>query len=184
MVIALLSLASVCQTASAYNNSPLGKAATQSSSLGNAPSSAFKNCAKLLAKYPRGIARNKKAAGVSGAFVNAKLYTENRRLDTNYSGVACRAYWTNNSPTTTIASPDWSSYIPTSYTFTDFGSSDYSTSSYQIHVGDTVNWPGSYPASFDNQAGVTSFTFTTPGTFSFVCVIHGPQMNGSVIVTK
>jgi plastocyanin len=64
-----------------------------------------------------------------------------------------------------------------------------------INAGDTVTWTNkdqaAHSASFVNNGPKTpvltngksaSLTFTTAGTFDYVCGIHGPQMPGTIIV--
>lgn len=138
-----------------------------SSSLAKVSSTRFSECAALLKQFPKGVARNQKAAGSSGAKVNAKIYDANRGLDRDKDGAACE---TDERSKT--------------FTFSGVGVSSYSPTSYTIRVGDKVNWPASHPASFSGAAGVTSRTFTSVGVFSFVCAIHGAQMSGSVTVQK
>jgi LPXTG-motif cell wall-anchored protein len=63
-----------------------------------------------------------------------------------------------------------------------------------IHVGDTVTWVNNGPSAHTATAGNNSFntgvlqkgqsashTFTTAGTFSYICSIH-PFMHGTVVV--
>ena len=63
-----------------------------------------------------------------------------------------------------------------------------------IHVGDTVTWVNNGPSAHTATASNNSFntgvlpkghsashTFTTAGTFSYICSIH-PFMHGTVIV--
>lgn len=49
----------------------------------------FKNCTELHKVYPRGVAKSAKAAGHTGATVNAKVYAENSKSDRDKDGVAC-----------------------------------------------------------------------------------------------
>lgn len=49
----------------------------------------FKNCTELHKVYPRGVAKSAKAAGHTGAAVNAKVYAENIKSDRDKDGVAC-----------------------------------------------------------------------------------------------
>lgn len=60
-----------------------------------------------------------------------------------------------------------------------------------VNVGDTVTWTGvtgahTVTASSANwtinSASDTSFTFTAPGTYDYVCGVHGPAMSGRVVV--
>lgn len=141
-----------------------------STSLANASSTKFTDCAALLKQFPNGVAKNRKAAAASGAQVNAKMYDANRGLDRDKDGVACETGGMKNTSQT--------------FTFSNVGISAYSPTSHTIRVGGKVNWPASHPASFSGAAGVTSRTFTSAGVFSFVCAIHGAQMSGSVTVQK
>jgi amicyanin len=65
-----------------------------------------------------------------------------------------------------------------------------------VPVGTTVTWTnqdeephtvaakdGSFHSSGLDTHGTYSFTFTTPGTFDYICGIH-PFMTGTVVVTK
>jgi amicyanin len=65
-----------------------------------------------------------------------------------------------------------------------------------VPVGTTVTWTnqdeephtvaakdGSFHSSGLDTRGTYSFTFTTPGTFDYICGIH-PFMTGTVVVTK
>ena len=54
-----------------------------------APATKFKNCDALRAKYPAGVAGTAKAAGTSGAKVNANVYAANKGLDRDKDGIAC-----------------------------------------------------------------------------------------------
>jgi plastocyanin len=76
-------------------------------------------------------------------------------------------------------------------TIADF---DFSPATVTIHVGDTVTWvnhgPSAHTATASNNSFNTgvlqkgqsaSHTFTTAGTFSYICSIH-PFMHGTVIV--
>ncbi len=66
----------------------------------------------------------------------------------------------------------------------------------QVKAGTTVTWTNKdttpHTVTFTNgmknsgnlvQGATFSFTFTTPGTYSYVCAYH-PQMTGEVIVTQ
>jgi hypothetical protein len=53
------------------------------------PLKKFKNCTALRKVYPKGVALSAKAAGQSGAAVNAKVYKENVKSDRDKDGVAC-----------------------------------------------------------------------------------------------
>lgn len=75
------------------------------------------------------------------------------------------------------------------------------TSTSTIHVGDTIQWvwrsgthsstSGPCPAgcvasglwnSGAIQGGTFQFTFTAAGTYPYFCTLHGPSMQGSVVV--
>lgn len=69
----------------------------------------------------------------------------------------------------------------------------FSPASVQIMAGTTVTWVnnGAAPhtatgSGFDTgniaPGGSASFTFNTPGTYSYICSIH-PQMTASIVVT-
>jgi LPXTG-motif cell wall-anchored protein len=79
----------------------------------------------------------------------------------------------------------------TTVTIADF---QFTPATITIHVGDTVTWinhgPSAHTATADNgsfNTGVlqkghsASHTFTTAGTFSYICSIH-PFMHGTVVV--
>jgi len=79
----------------------------------------------------------------------------------------------------------------TSVTISDF---KFAPASITIHVGDTVTWtndgPSAHTATANNgsfNTGVlqkghsASHTFTTAGTFTYICSIH-PFMHGTVVV--
>jgi len=53
------------------------------------PSKKFKNCTELRKVYPSGVAKSAKAAGQTGAAINAKVYAENAAIDRDKDGVAC-----------------------------------------------------------------------------------------------
>ena len=47
------------------------------------------NCTELRKVYPRGVARDAKAAGSGGATVDAKTYKLNAGADRDKDGIAC-----------------------------------------------------------------------------------------------
>ena len=53
------------------------------------PPKKYKNCTELRKVYPRGVARDAKAAGSSGATVDAKTYKLNAGADRDKDGIAC-----------------------------------------------------------------------------------------------
>ena len=53
------------------------------------PSKKFKNCTELRKVFPKGVAKDVKSAGISGATVNAKVYRENIASDRDKDGIAC-----------------------------------------------------------------------------------------------
>ena len=55
----------------------------------SSPSKKFKNCTELRKAFPKGVAKNVKSAGSTGATVNAKVYKENIGSDRDKDGVAC-----------------------------------------------------------------------------------------------
>lgn len=55
------------------------------------PSTKFKNCDALKAKYPKGVAVSKAKAGTTGATVSKKIYDANRGLDRDKDGIACES---------------------------------------------------------------------------------------------
>jgi LPXTG-motif cell wall-anchored protein len=79
----------------------------------------------------------------------------------------------------------------TSVTISDF---KFTPASITIHVGDTVTWTNSGPSAHTATANNGSFntgvlqkghsashTFTTAGTFTYICSIH-PFMHGTIVV--
>ena len=75
------------------------------------------------------------------------------------------------------------------------------TSTSTIHVGDTIQWiwvsgthsttsgacgagcvPNGLWDSGRVQGGTFQFTFTSAGTYPYFCTLHGPSMQGSVVV--
>lgn len=72
----------------------------------------------------------------------------------------------------------------------------YQPATMEITVGDTVQWDfvGSNPHSVTSETaglfdsgiqtgGVFSHTFNSAGTFAYVCLVHGPSMSGTIVVT-
>jgi len=53
------------------------------------PSKIFKNCTELRKVFPSGVAKSAAAAGTTGAAVNAKVYSENKKSDGDKDGIAC-----------------------------------------------------------------------------------------------
>jgi hypothetical protein len=53
------------------------------------PAKKFKNCTELRKTFPKGVAKDKKSAGKTGARVNAKVYKLNIGKDRDKDGVAC-----------------------------------------------------------------------------------------------
>jgi hypothetical protein len=53
------------------------------------PSKKFKNCTELRKVFPKGVAKDAKSVGSSGATVNAKVYKLNKGSDRDKDGVAC-----------------------------------------------------------------------------------------------
>lgn len=53
------------------------------------PSKKFKNCTELRKTFPKGVAKDAKSAGNTGATVNAKVYKLNIGSDRDKDGVAC-----------------------------------------------------------------------------------------------
>ncbi len=53
------------------------------------PSKKFKNCTELRKTFPKGVAKDTKSAGGSGAAINAKVYKENIGSDRDKDGIAC-----------------------------------------------------------------------------------------------
>lgn len=57
--------------------------------IGQSLSKEFKNCTELRKVFPSGIAKSTKAAGTTGAKINAKIYAENAKSDRDKDGIAC-----------------------------------------------------------------------------------------------
>lgn len=76
------------------------------------------------------------------------------------------------------------SYSPTSVTIAAGGTVTWTWASGSIaHNVEWLTGPGTLPASSAVQTtGTYQVTFTTPGTYTYDCVIHGAAMSGSVIV--
>ena len=53
------------------------------------PAKKFKNCTELRKTFPKGVAKDVKSAGDTGATVNAKVYKANSGSDRDKDGVAC-----------------------------------------------------------------------------------------------
>jgi hypothetical protein len=53
------------------------------------PSKKFKNCTELRKAFPKGVAKDSKSVGNTGASVNAKVYKLNIGSDRDKDGVAC-----------------------------------------------------------------------------------------------
>jgi hypothetical protein len=53
------------------------------------PPKKYKNCTELRKVYPRGVARDLKSAGSSGATVDARTYKLNAGSDRDKDGIAC-----------------------------------------------------------------------------------------------
>ena len=61
------------------------------------PSTGFRSCDALRAKFPNGVALNKKSAKRYGSRVNAKVYRANKGLDVDKDGVVCEGAITEES---------------------------------------------------------------------------------------
>ena len=55
------------------------------------PSKKFKNCTELRKTFPKGVAKDAKSAGSTGATVNAKVYKLNIGSDRDKDGVVCES---------------------------------------------------------------------------------------------
>lgn len=53
------------------------------------PPKRYKNCTELRRVYPRGVARDIKSAGSSGATIDPKTYRLNAGSDRDKDGIAC-----------------------------------------------------------------------------------------------
>ena len=49
----------------------------------------YKNCTELRKVHPKGVARDAKAAGASGATIDAATYKANSGSDRDKDGIAC-----------------------------------------------------------------------------------------------
>ncbi len=73
------------------SNSSIGSAPaiTNSKNAAISPAKKFKNCTELRKTFPKGVAKDAKSAGNTGAKVNAKVYKLNIGSDRDKDGVAC-----------------------------------------------------------------------------------------------
>lgn len=75
-------------------------------------------------------------------------------------------------------------YAPTTVTVASGGTVTWTWASGSLSHG--VQWmtaPGTLPMnSVVQSAGTFQLTFTTPGTYTYDCAIHGTAMTGQVIV--
>ena len=55
------------------------------------PAKKFKNCTELRKAFPKGVAKDAKSVGSTGASVNAKVYRLNIGSDRDKDGVACES---------------------------------------------------------------------------------------------
>jgi hypothetical protein len=67
----------------------VGFGSVASASSKTPPSKKYKNCTELRKVYPRGVARDLKSAGSSGATVDARTYKLNAGSDRDKDGIAC-----------------------------------------------------------------------------------------------
>ncbi|HEX4634257.1 MAG TPA: hypothetical protein VH163_10500 [Gemmatimonadales bacterium] len=76
------------------------------------------------------------------------------------------------------------SFAPTSVTIGHGGKVTWTWASGSILHG--VGWltaPGTLPTDSPTQTtGTYAFTFTTPGTYTYDCLVHGASMSGTIIV--
>lgn len=69
----------------------------------------FSNCEKLRSSNTaslgsiNGVARDSRSAGITGAYVDPRLYEENKHLDTDNDGVACELFMYDSGVTKTSA---------------------------------------------------------------------------------
>jgi amicyanin len=96
-----------------------------------------------------------------------------------------------SAPATTAASP--ASQGGTAVSISDF---KFNPATLTVPVGTTVTWTnqdeephtiaakdGSFHSPGMDTHGTYSFTFSTPGSYDYICSIH-PFMTGTVVVTK
>jgi plastocyanin len=87
-------------------------------------------------------------------------------------------------------------------TITANNTNQFQNADVSIETGDTVTWSftaGTHNAQSDNEVaadpnwtgfatpipstGTHEYTFTQPGTYEYVCVVHAPEMRGTITVT-
>jgi plastocyanin len=89
--------------------------------------------------------------------------------------------------------PDVEDAPPTATANVDVQDNQFAASSVRVLQGGTVHWTwrgGNVhnvtftggPASETRSSGTFERTFETPGTFSYMCTVHGPSMSGRVTV--
>ena len=61
----------------------------------------YQNCYQLTGDFPYGVAQGYYRVGTSNASINRKIYTSNKKLDTDYDGIVCEVENLQNPPTTT-----------------------------------------------------------------------------------
>ena len=61
----------------------------------------YQNCYQLTGDFPYGVAQGYYRVGTSNAIINRKIYTSNKKLDTDYDGIVCEVENLQNPPTTT-----------------------------------------------------------------------------------
>ncbi len=64
----------------------------------------YQNCYQLTGDFPYGVAQGFYRVGTSNASINRKIYTSNKKLDTDYDGIVCEVEILQNPPTTTTTS--------------------------------------------------------------------------------
>lgn len=74
----------------------------------------YRNCFQLTGDFPYGVAQGYYRVGTSNASINRKTYTINKKLDTDYDGIACEVENLQNPPTTTTTTipPTTTTTIP------------------------------------------------------------------------
>jgi len=124
----------------------------------------------------------------------SEVYSSDDYGSTNPT-VAASVEATNNAPTQAVATSSPSQPSDTGSVFNvEISGFAFENSVITIKVGDKVTWEnhdntshsvvaddGSFESATLQNNGTFSFTFTTPGTYTYHCGFH-PSMTGSIIV--
>jgi hypothetical protein len=94
----LLAITSALLITAAITGSPASAAAKK-----------YSNCKALNKAHPNGVAKSKKAAGLSNARVSSSLYNANKKLDRDKDGIVCE----RSTPATTVPGSSGSGTLST-----------------------------------------------------------------------